>query len=170
MDNEKMTNKSNVGDVDVSPLVHEGIVDAPLTKVWNAWSTSEGLRLWMAPHAEIDLRVGGLMRINYNPNGQLGDSQTIINTVLSFEPQRMISIKVTKTPEGFPFPNAISQMWSVVYLAAVDANRTAIREATLGFSSDDESQRMRKFFDKGNATTLSQLQRHFNGIVQEATK
>ena len=161
MDNKKKINKPDVGVIDISPLIHEGIVEASLTEVWNVWSTSEKLRLWMAPHAEIDLRVGGLMRANYNPDGELGDSQTIVNTVLSFEPQRMISIKVVKAPDGFPFPNAITQMWSVIYFTAVDENRTAIREVSLGFQSDEESQRMREFFNRGNATTMSQLQRHF---------
>ena len=162
-----MENKNLTDKPDVSPLVHEGIVEASLTEVWNVWSTSEGLRAWMAPHAEIDLRVGGLMRANYNPDGQLGDSQTIVNTVLSFEPQRMISIKVVKTPEGFPFPNTITQMWSVIYFAAVDANKTSVREASLGFGSDDESQRMREFFNRGNATTMSELQRYFIEKRQE---
>lgn len=161
MGNKKLTDKPDAGNIDIRPLIHEGLVEAPLTEVWNVWATSEGLRLWMAPHAEIDLRVGGLMRANYNPDGQLGDSQTIVNTVLSFEPQRMISIKVAKTPEGFPFPNAITQMWSVIYFAAAGANRTAVREVSLGFSFDEESQRMRAFFNEGNATTMSQLQRHF---------
>jgi hypothetical protein len=39
----------------------------------------------MAPQAELDLRVGGLMRVNSHPDVHLGDSQTIVNTVLSFE-------------------------------------------------------------------------------------
>lgn len=154
-------NKISANNVDVSPLVHEGIVEASLTKVWAVWSTGEGLRQWMAPHAEIDLRVGGLMRANYNPEGQLGDSQTIVNTVLSFEPQRMLSIKVVQTPEGFPFPNAIAQMWSVIYFTEVDANKTAVREVSLGFGSDEESQRMREFFNRGNAATMKELQRYF---------
>ena len=154
-------NKISANNVDVSPLVHEGIVDASLTEVWAVWSTGEGLRQWMAPHAEIDLRVGGLMRANYNPEGQLGDSQTIVNTVLSFEPQRMLSIKVVQTPEGFPFPNAITQMWSVIYFTEVDANKTAVREVSLGFGSDEESQRMREFFNRGNAATMKELQRYF---------
>src|SRR5687767_14842143 len=71
---------------DISPLVHEGIVEAPIAKVWAAWATSEGLRSWLAPHAEIDLRVGSRMRTNYNAQGSLGDPQTIENTVLSFDP------------------------------------------------------------------------------------
>ncbi len=171
MDNENITtDKLVMGGINISPLIHEGLVEAPLTEVWNLWSSSEGLRLWMAPHAEIDLRVGGLMRANYNPEGKLGDSQTIVNTVLSFEPHRMISIKVAKAPEGFPFPNAITQMWSVIYFAAVDENRTAVREVSLGFSADTESQRMREFFDRGNATTMSQLQQYFAHKKQGATE
>ena len=148
---------------EASPIAHEGIVEAPLDQVWAAITTSEGLRSWLAPHAEIDLRVGGLMRTNYNAQGQLGDPQTIENAILSFEPQRMISIKVAKPPANFPFPNAVRGMWTVMYFSAVGPNRTNVREVTLGLGSEPESQRMRAFFDQGNATTLSQLQRRFAG-------
>jgi uncharacterized protein YndB with AHSA1/START domain len=146
---------------DIAPIVHEGVVDAPLDQVWTAFSTGEGLRSWLAPHAEIDLRVGGIMRSNYNASGKLGDPETIENTILSFEPHRMISIRVSRAPENFPFPNAVYQMWTVVYFDAIRPNQTGIREVSLGFTTDPESQRMRAFFQKGNATTLSQLQRHF---------
>jgi len=148
---------------DMGPIVHEGFVEASLDQVWTAFTTSTGLRSWLAPHAEIDLRVGGLMRTNYSAQGQLGDPQTIENTILSFEPRRMISIKVSRAPDNFPFPTAIRQMWSVIYFEAAGPNRTTVREVSLGFGTDQESQRMRAFFNLGNATTLSQLQRHFAG-------
>jgi uncharacterized protein YndB with AHSA1/START domain len=152
------TSAQNVG-----PIVHEGIVEASLERVWTAFTTSEGLRSWLAPHAEIDLRIGGLMRTNYNPQGQLGDPQTIENTILSFEPGRMLSIRVSRAPDSFPFPNAVRDMWSVVYFAEAGPSRTTVREVSLGFSADEESQRMRAFFNQGNATTLHQLQKHFAG-------
>lgn len=157
MDNKDSTN------VNINPLVNEAVIEAPLAEVWNAWSSGEGLRAWLAPHAEIDLRVGGLMRTNYNAAGQLDDAQTIVNTVLSFEPYRMISIKVVQTPLGFPFANAITRMWSVIYFAAVDANHTTVREVTLGFDTDVESQEMRAFFERGNAMTMNQLKEYFAG-------
>ena len=146
---------------DTSPVVHEGIVEAPLESVWAAFTTTDGLRAWLAPHAEIDLRVGGLMRTNYDAQGQLGDPQTIENTILSFEPGRMMSIKVSKPPANFPFANAVRQMWTVVYFDADGPARTKVREVSLGFGADEESQKMRAFFSQGNATTLAQLQRHF---------
>jgi uncharacterized protein YndB with AHSA1/START domain len=151
---------------DVGPIAHEGVVEAPLAAVWAAFTTSEGLRSWMAPHAEIDLRVGGVMRTNYNAQGQLGDSGTIENSILSFEPERMLSIKVARPPANFPFPNAIRQMWSVVYFEAAGPGRTTVRAVSLGFGSDPESQSMRAFFNQGNATTLSRLQKHFAGRTQ----
>jgi uncharacterized protein YndB with AHSA1/START domain len=151
---------------DVSPIVHEAVVEASLERVWTAFTTSEGLRSWLAPHAEIDLRVGGLMRANYNPQGQLGDPQTIENTILSFDPGRMLSIRVSKAPDNFPFRSAIRQMWTVVYFEAAGADRTTVRDVSLGFGTDEESQQMRAFFNQGNAATLKQLQRHFAGARQ----
>jgi uncharacterized protein YndB with AHSA1/START domain len=154
-----------VGDAplaqDTGPIVVEGTVEAPVEAVWAAWATSEGLRVWLAPHADIDLRVGGRMRANYDPGGTLGDPRTIENEVLSFEPQRMLSIRVAKAPDGFPFPDAIRQMWTVLYFEPSGPHATRLRIVSLGFAPDAESQKMRAFFEKGNAFTLQALQRHF---------
>lgn len=140
------------------------VVAAPLDAVWAAWTTGDGLRSWLAPHAEIDLRIGGRMRSNYNAQGTLDDPQAIENVVLSFEPQRMISIRVAKAPANFPFPNAIGEMWTVLYFEAAGRNATRVRVVGMGFNGSDESQRMRAFFERGNATTLEQLQRHFAAL------
>lgn len=146
---------------DVSPIVAEAVVEAPVEAVWAAWSSGEGLRSWLAPHAEIDLRVGGLMRTHYSADGVLGDPGTIENAVLSYEPGRMLSIKVARAPAKFPFPNAVQQMWTVIYFDAAEPGKTRIRVVGMGFGPDEESQRMRAFFERGNAATLVQLQRRF---------
>ena len=115
----------------------------------------------MAAHATFDLRIGGAMRAVYSPSAKLGDPSTIENTILAYEPKRMLTIKVSKTPADFPFPNAIKGMWTVIYFEALDATSTRIREVSMGFGADDESQRMRQFFDQGNAYTLAELQKRF---------
>jgi len=148
------------------PLIHEGVVDAPLAKVWDAWTTSAGLQSWLAPHAEIDFRIGGVMRANYNPDGELGDPQTIENTILSFDPQAMISIRVLKAPADFPFPSAILAMWTVIYFQANGPASTHVRIVANGFSADEESQSMRAFFAQGNAITLQQMQERLGAATQ----
>lgn len=141
----------------LEPLVHEAVVEASIDDVWNLWATSDGLRSWLAPHAEIDMRIGGKMRSNYDPAGTLGDPQTIENTILTYDPPRMFSMRVSKAPEDFPFSKAIYEMWTVVYLYPDGADRTRIRIVSSGFSADPESQSMRAFFEQGNAETLEQL-------------
>lgn len=145
-------------------MISEGLVDAPAEVVWTAWTTDEGLKSWLAPHVSMDLRVGGLMRTNYNVAGVLGDAQTIENAILSFEPQRMLSIKVTKIPEKFPFARAVQDMWTVMYFEPKGESQTKVRIVGLGFGPDEESQRMRAFFERGNADTIEQLRKKFSAV------
>ncbi len=144
-----------------NPLVHEGIVAAPLDDVWKALTTKEGQESWMVAHSEIDLKIGGRMRTHYDRKGTLGDAKTIENTILAYDPKRMLSFKVSKPPEGFPFPSAVKNMWTVIYFEANTPKTTRVRIVGLGFGDDEESKKMRAFFDRGNAFTLKKLQERF---------
>jgi uncharacterized protein YndB with AHSA1/START domain len=142
-------------------IVAEGVVGAPVGAVWSAWTTTVGLKAWLAPHADIDLKIDGVMRSNYDPKGTLGDPGTIENKVLAYEPERMLSIKVAKAPEKFPFKTKISDMWTVLYFQPTVDGKTLLRIVGMGFGADEESQKMKDFFIQGNAYTLAQLQKHF---------
>ena len=65
------------------PIVTTGIIDAPVAEVWKAWTTKEGWESAIAAHAEIDLRIGGLIRSVYDPKATIGDDSTIENLILS---------------------------------------------------------------------------------------
>jgi len=142
-------------------LVHEGIVSAPLDQAWTAFTTREGLESWMAAHAEIELKLGGKMKTQYDPKGKTNDASAIENTILSYEPLRMLSFKVTKAPQGFPFPNAIKNTWTVVYFDSQSEKATRVRVVSMGFGNDDESKKMREFFNRGNAYTVQLFQKRF---------
>ena len=157
-----MTISQHSNAQDTTPIVTEGVIEAPIESVWLAWTTSKGLRSWLAPHVEIDLKIGGVMRTNYNPEGTLGDEQTIENTILAYEPRRMLSIMVTKAPEQFPFPNAIYNMWTVMYFESLDSSKTRMRVVGMGFDLSEESQNMPSFFQRGNLLTIQQIQRHYS--------
>ena len=143
---------------DTSPVVVEGVMSASVDTVWEAWTTNEGLGSWLAPHAEVDLRIGGLMRANYNAGGALGDPQTVEREILSFEPKRMISFRVVVLPEGFPFTRTIRRMWTVIYFEPLAPERTRLRAVSLGFDTSEESQSARAYFEQGNARVLQQLE------------
>jgi uncharacterized protein YndB with AHSA1/START domain len=132
-----------------------------LDEVWSAFTTKKGLESWRAAHAEIELKVGGTMKTQYDPKGKVDDDKAIENTILSFEPRRMMSFKVTKAPKGFPFPNAIKNMWTVIYFEAGVGKVTRVRVVSMGFGKDEESKKMLEFFNRVNAFTLEQLQKRF---------
>lgn len=137
--------------------VYEAEIDAEIDAVWNAFTTDDGLRKWMAPLVEIDLSVGGKMKSNYNPQGKLGDPATIENTILSFDPKRMLSLKATKFPEGFPFEEAAKNTWSVFYFTELPNSRTKVTVVGLGYTEDEQSQKMRSFFATANKYSLDKL-------------
>ena len=143
--------------LDAPSFVNEGDIPAPIQDVWKTWSTSEGYRALGVALADVDLRLGGLIRSRYSADGALGDEQTIENEIIAYEPPRMIAIRIHKTPANFPFKEAWKHTWTVVTLTPVDDKRTTIRVASMGFGSDPESQAMRRFFERGNAQTITTL-------------
>ena len=151
--------KQTTGESD--QLITEGIIGAPVDVVWAAFTTKEGQESWNVAHAKIDLKVGGKMLTHYDPNGRIGDPNTIENTILCFEPKRMLAIQVISPPEKFPYKNAIKNMWTVLYFEDAGPSRTHLRLVGTGYGSDDESQKLRNFFDKGNTYTLKKLQEKF---------
>lgn len=52
-------------------------------------------------------------------------------------------------------------MWTVILLSPAEGGRTHVHAASLGFTPDEESQKMRAFFEQGNAQTIQELQERF---------
>jgi uncharacterized protein YndB with AHSA1/START domain len=146
---------------DAPSFVNEGIVDAPVSDVWKVWTTSDGYRLVGVALADVDFRIGGLIRSRYSASGALGDAETIQNRILAYEPMRMVAMRIEKPPASFPFKDAWKNTWTVVTLTPVADGRTQIRAASMGFGSDPESLAMRRFFERGNAETLKVLADYF---------
>lgn len=145
---------------DVS-FVNEGVIPAPIEEVWKVFSTSEGYKTLGPALAEVDLRIGGLIRSRYRADGTLGDAETIENVILAYEPPTMIAMRIHKTPATFPFKEAWKNPWTVMTLTPLDGGRTQLRVTSLGYGADEESLAMRRFFAAGNQQTIETLRRHF---------
>jgi uncharacterized protein YndB with AHSA1/START domain len=140
-----------------SRVVFVAELEAGIDEVWDAFTTNEGLRMWMAPLVEIDLAVGGTIRSSYDPGGNLGDDGTITNTILAYDSKRMLALKATGYPDGFPFAEAARETWSVFYFDAVSSSKTAVTIVGLGYTDSEESIKLRAFFEPANAELLRRL-------------
>jgi uncharacterized protein YndB with AHSA1/START domain len=140
----------------------ESVIKAPVADVWLVFSTAEGFRKLGVAQCDFDLRLGGLIRTHYDAKGVLGDEGTIHNEILSYEPQRMISIRIKKAPQGFPFAEATwKPTWSVISLTDLGNGQTQVRITGLGYPDTEEGRKMMAFFKTGNAWTLARLQKGF---------
>lgn len=139
------------------PQVTEGFINAPVAEVWDLFTTSAGYRATGVDKADVDLRIGGLIRTHYDPKGTLGDPETIVNEILAFEPQRMLAIRIRQPPASFPYREAVAGTWTVIYFTPAGQDMTQVRIVGLGYRDDDQSRAMRRFFEEGNRWTLDHL-------------
>lgn len=144
------------------PVVSETVVPAPVEAVWSAYTTRAEIERWMvARSSEYELRIGGEWRTSYESASNLDDDTVIRNEILAFDPHRMLAIRTVETPADFPFPNAILDTWTIVYLEPLDERRTRVVTRMLGFDDTEEATEMRAFFEWGNVYELEKLVEHF---------
>ena len=77
-------------------------------------STSEGLRSFVAPVTEVEMKTGGHYYTNYNPAARIGDPGTIYNTVLAYVPLEMVAIHVKLGTQIFPASVADADQLSAI--------------------------------------------------------
>lgn len=148
-------------------LVNEADIDASPTEVWNAWTTEDGFTSWAVAKAKIDLRVGGDMIISYAAAGTLDDDSTIINRILAFEPERMLSVQNVRAPKAFKNAELFQDTWTVMYLEPLGpipgpgAVRTHVRIVGMGYGDGPQWDEIYNKFKVGNAYTLKKLQEKF---------
>ena len=145
----------------VEPIVIEGVVNAPIEEVWKSFSTKEGIESWMVTKTEFELRVGATWRTSYSKDSNLNDDASIHHTILAYDPGRMLAFRTIKTPGNFPFPNAILKTWNVIYFEPAGTGHTKVTTRMLGFEDNEESLKMRAFFEAGNKTTMDNLIRKY---------
>ncbi|WP_395647485.1 SRPBCC domain-containing protein [Terricaulis sp.] len=138
-------------------LCHEAVLPASAHDIWMLFATSEGLRSWLAPVAAIDLRIGGMWEASYDASARLGDPGNIRNRIMSYLPERMLSIQVANAPPGFPHAERVAELWTVIELEPVSAGETRVRVSMLGYGEGEADDALWRMFDAGNAYTLQKL-------------
>lgn len=145
------------GALAVEPPRFEVVLDATLSEAWASFSTEDGLRAWMAPRVELDFRVGGTIRANYNAEAGEDDPGWIETSILAYEPERMFAFRTSKSPAGFPHARVIESAWSVVRLEAISPWRTRVVLTTCGWGEGGEYDAALAYFKGGNEYVLERL-------------
>jgi uncharacterized protein YndB with AHSA1/START domain len=136
-------------------MVIELEVPGPISEVWKAFSTSEGLSTWLFPHATVDLKPGGDWLVHF-PGGSTGGG-----TIVSFIPEKELVIDALAPDK---FPQVREARTRAVFQFESRGNSTVVRLTQTGWKSGDEWTRAYEYLAAGNAQLLATLhQRFVNG-------
>jgi uncharacterized protein YndB with AHSA1/START domain len=138
-------------------LVLEVTVPAPLTAVWEAFTTSAGLSTWLTPGAVVDLKEGGEWTAHF-PGGSTGGG-----TILSFVPEKELVLSAM-APDKFPTVRATRTRARFQFEAKGDS--TVVRLTQTGWKEGEEWVKAYEYLTVGNAQLLATLHHRFvNGPI-----
>jgi len=140
----------------------EIVVTAPVTKVWDAFTTDKGFTSWAVPVAHITLGNDGMMESSYLPAAKIGDPDNIRNQIVAYVPERLLVIHNVHVPKGAPFkPEFIDKIRTVMEFQDLGDGRTRITESGVGYGEGADFDAMYKHFSDGNAEEFGQLAKSF---------
>lgn len=148
-------------------IQYETVVNAPQKAVWNAWTTVEGARKFFARDARIELRIGGLYELYFNPGEAPGRRGGEGCTVLSYLPREMLSFTWNAPPE-YPAIRALGcSTWVVVQLDPLPEELTQVRLTHLGWGEGEDWEQVYAYFARAWDLVLKRLTERFqNGPIR----
>ena len=139
-------------------LVHEIVVAAPVSQVWQAVSTAQGWTGWAVPVAWWQDDV---LETSYTATAAPGDPSTIQQRIAAVVPERLIVFRTIKAPAGFPHFETFRQVTHMLALEPEGEARTRVRLTTSGYADTDAGRQLVGFFNEGNRITLERLRDRF---------
>jgi len=139
-------------------LVENVLVAAPVSKVWDAYTTASGYATWAAPVVQVDLRLGGTIRTHYNPKAKIGDPKTNTLRIINYVPRKLLTLQADIS-ENWPevLKSQASHLYNVILFEELAENKTRIVSYGLGYQNNKEMRDLMKFFIHANRTLYTKL-------------
>lgn len=138
-------------------LLKSRILNEPIDKVWQRWTTHDGLKTFFGLDNFIELFPGGAFEIYFlmdNPIGQRGSEGC---KVLSYLPNKMFSFSWNAPPQYSEVRNSEYKTWVVVEFNSVSANQTKVSLTHLGWLDDEKWDVVFDYFNEAWDTVLDKL-------------
>lgn len=145
-------------------------LDLPAGEAWELFTTKAGIESWMVPICEVDFRIGGTIKTNYNEQAGIGGPGTIVHHILSYEPGRMYTSRFTAPERAKAAKGVAEKSWGVTTFESRGPNRTRIRLAFCGWGRGADWDRAETFFTVGNRVTLLSLIRRAADQSRDASE
>ncbi len=126
-------------------LIFDFEINAPIEKVYQTWTSTEGIRTFFAPDGKVELKSFGKFHIYFFPDAPEGQRGSENNVVLSFEENKMFSFT-------WDFPPSLLSLREnqrtvvLIRFIKLDENRTRILFIQSGWGSSEDWQKGYAYF------------------------
>ena len=135
------------------------VIDAPVVKLWAAFTDINVYRQWAVPVSAIDFRLGGAIEASYDPKGHIGDPQNIRNAFIAYIPGRLLVFQNVQAPDGLPGKEDYSKTVKTVEFQSLGPNRTRVTVSGMGFADGKGFDQLYAFFSQGDGQMLLSLKK-----------
>lgn len=129
-------------------------VPAPPAEVWKLWATTDGMRTFLSPTGEIELKQGGKYHILFDAKAPWGEQGSEGCQVLSWIPERMLSFTWNAPPS---FAMLRQARTFVVLTFAPEGNGTRVGLRHAGWGEGKEWDDLYAYFDKAWGSVMEVL-------------
>jgi uncharacterized protein YndB with AHSA1/START domain len=140
-------------------LHKEVVVNADLNEIWNAFTTTEGVKTFFASDAKVELKIGGSYEMYFDleqPYGKKGGEDL---HVLSYLPKEMLSFE-WNAPPSFGELRGI-KTWVVLRFQKINENETKVKLDHTGWRDGEEWQAVYDYFVRAWDIVLGRLKVRF---------
>jgi len=137
------------------------ILNAPPEKVYELWTTEQGLKSFFAPKCKIEIKPFGAFEMYFLLNNEYGEQGSEGCKVLSFVPNRMLSFTWNAPPH---LPIARKELSSIVVIFFYDAGdgKTKLELINHGYPEGGEFDLALEYFKKAWPQVLESLRKNMN--------
>lgn len=139
----------------------EVVVPAGIDAVWQAWTTTAGIKTFFGPDANVDLRVDGPFEVYINPYAKPGDKGADGMRIIGFQKNRMLSFTWNAPPH---LPEARQQRTIVILRFEPQGDaQTRVMLHHVGWGEGGEWDKAYDYFSGAWPNVLANLQKRFTG-------
>ncbi len=145
-------------------LVQDIWIDAPIAKVWAAFTTDKGWMSWASPLAKIELKAGGTILSHYKPKAKIGDPGTNTLHILNYVPERILTLQADLHKN---WPEVMKEdhknLMNILVFDPVSPKRTHLVSYGVGYGSSPVYEKLLKFFIPANEGLYRKLKAVLEG-------
>jgi len=136
-------------------------VPAPVSDVWKAWTTTDGVKSFFAPDASVNLKVGGEFEVHFDKTAPEGKRGSEGCKILAFDPERLLLFTWNAPTQYASVRDGNDKTWVIIELSDLAACSTLVSLTHLGWKNGEEWDKVYDYFAVAWPKVLTWLRDRF---------